>query len=43
VNEVIKGDLITFDQRISGFEKVADDIKESQIKMMGAFRGRNLP
>ena len=43
VHGVIEADLQDFDDRISAFEKTADDIKDSQVKIAGAFRGRQLP
>lgn len=43
VNGVLAGHISEFMERIEAMEKDVQDIKESQVKIAGSFRGRQLP
>jgi len=43
VRAFLAGELEQQDERLTAMERDVVDIKESQIKIAGAFRGRNLP
>jgi hypothetical protein len=40
VHGVLNGTIQEFEKRLKAMERDVEDIKESQVKMMGAFRGR---
>lgn len=43
VHEVVGADIERLSALVRDNAKAVDDVKESQIKIAGAFRGRNLP